>query len=91
MNMDVQISISVPDFSYFVYVPMLTKKLSVDLRKKGKILLEPNLRIMTKKEHLRKLWELFCLLEIKAQLYKFLRQKVWFNIGSLHNPDLSTT
>lgn len=42
MNMDVQISISVPDFSYFVYVPMLTKKLSVDLRKKGKILFEPN-------------------------------------------------
>lgn len=33
--------------------------------------IEPNLRILTQKEQLRRLWELFCPLEVKAQLYEF--------------------
>ena len=39
-------------------------------KKKWKFLFEPNLRIITQEEHLGKLWELFHLLEVKAQLYK---------------------
>ena len=33
------------------------------------------LGIMTREQPLRKLWELFHPLEVKAQLYKFLRQR----------------
>ena len=43
----------------------------VDLRKKRTIFCEPSLRIIAWEDHLRKLWELFRRLEVKAQLYKF--------------------
>lgn len=47
----------------------------VDLIKEWKILLEPNWRLQLENSISRKLRKLFCLLEVKAQLYKFLRQE----------------
>ena len=46
------------------------KNSSVHLRKKWKILFQLNVRILTQVEHLRKLWELFNPLEVKARLYE---------------------
>ena len=50
------------------------------------------LRIITWEQPLRKLWELFQPLEVKAQLYKFFETEgCTLNkpiIDSLHNPDL---
>ena len=48
------------------------KNKSVDQRKKWTVLFEPNLKIKTQEKHLRKFWELFYPLEVKAQLPKFL-------------------
>ena len=48
-------------------VKPVNKKVKVDLRKKWKVLFQPNLRIITQEEHLRKLSALFHLLEVKAQ------------------------
>lgn len=45
---------------------MLIKKL-ISLRKNWKIVFEPDLWIITQEEHLRKLPELFHLLEVKTE------------------------
>ena len=51
------------------------------------------LKIITREQHLRKLWELLHPLEVKAQLHKFFRTQgytlKWHIIDSLHSPDLS--
>ena len=47
---------------------------SADLRKMENFI-RAKLRIITREQPLRKLWELFRPLEVKAQLYKFLRQR----------------
>ena len=55
---------------------------------------EPNLRIITQEEYLRKLQKLFYLLEVKAELGKFFWTRglyiKWHIVDSLHNPDLSS-
>ena len=56
------------------------------------MLFEPNLRILTQEEHLRKMWELFCPLENKTLLEKgFWDRSVhqMTYIDSSHNPSLS--
>ena len=71
---------------------VLMENESSDLRKKRKILFDPNLKTVTGEEHLRKLWELFCPLETKDSYTRFLRQKAvhkWRAMSTLHNPDLS--
>ena len=58
-----------------------------------KILFESILRIAAQEKHLRKLWELFFLLEVKAQLYKYFWDRgLYINcliIERLHNPYLN--
>ena len=68
------------------------KKLITWSKKKMENFIRAKLRIITREQHLRNLWELFCPLEVKAQLYKFLRQGLyikWCIIDNLHNPDLA--
>ena len=64
----------------------------VNLRKEWKILVKSNLRIIIQEQHLRKFWELFNLLEVKAQLHKFFETEdcILHIIAGLHSPDLST-
>ena len=64
---------------FFTFHTDRDEKLSVYLRKSWEILFEPNLRTMTQEEHLRKLWELFHPLEVKAQLCKFFQDR-----GAVH-------
>ena len=51
--------------------------------------IQAKLRIIIQEKHLRKLWELFLLLEVKAELYKFFETEGCTLNDSLHNPDLS--
>ena len=67
-------------------------KNSVSWSKKELENFESNLRIITKEEHLRKLWELFYPLEIKTQFIHFWGKGLyikWCIRDSLHNPELS--
>ena len=64
---------------------------SVDTRKKWKILFQAKLRIVTWEEHLRKLWELFHISEVKASNISFWDTGLyikWCLTENLHNPDL---
>ena len=55
--------------------PVLTKKLISRSKKEMENFIRDKLRIITWKYTLRKLQELFCPLDVKAQLYKILRQR----------------
>ena len=52
------------------------KKINQQSMKEMENFIQANLRIIPLRESFRKLWGLFRPLEVKAQLYKFLRQKV---------------
>ena len=51
------------------------------------------MRIITREEHLGKLRELFCPLEVKSQFYKAFETEGWTlnDILLTQNPDLSVT
>ena len=58
-------------------IPLSMENQSVDLRKKWKILFEPNLRITTQEHHLSKAPRTVLPLEVKSQLYRFFETEGW--------------
>ena len=60
---------------HFHLILLSTKNLISRSKKEMESFILAKLRIINWEQPLRKLWELFHLLEVKAQLYKVLRQK----------------
>ena len=71
----------------------VNEKLISQFKKEMEDFIWAKLRIITRDQHLRKLQELLCPLEVKAQVMFFETEGCTLNgvhiINSLHNPDLS--
>lgn len=69
---------------------VLTKNWVSWLNKEMGDFIQAEWRIITREQPLRKLWELFCSLKVKAQLHRFFERGgcILNDVDGLHNPDL---